>query len=154
MKTKQHRCGTPSIDEWRGPWKSTPSDSDVTDQEYSKACVRFDESLSTIGKIGFGEGYDFYLRGDNFGDRTQYLEIINPRILTIPKLLGIQRILRLPQNSQWRFYIPTDLGDHSGIMVYAQAISIGNPTHELTSGELASIVDLMIESRTEEGENE
>lgn len=147
-ESEEFRCGTPSIDEWRKCWKSTPLDTPVTDEEYGKVWDEFETKLDEVGKEGYGDGDDFYFRGDNFGDRTQYLEVVNPDILQMEKLLALQSWLRIPKYAQWRILILTYTEKpSSGIIIYPNAIVVGRPARELTRVELREIVAKMKEDK-------
>ncbi|HKQ47768.1 MAG TPA: hypothetical protein VJZ71_06850 [Phycisphaerae bacterium] len=142
---KDYVYGTPSTEDSNGLWKSAPSDPDVTNEEYDRAYEVMEDWLSRLGKVGYRKGCHFYFRGDNFGDRTQYLEIVDPSVLHIKVLLALQSLLREPRFAQWRIVIPTYLDKPSGIMVYPSAIVVGQPRHELSSTELSDIVKRMKE---------
>lgn len=148
---EEFRCGTPSIDEWRKCWKSSPLDSNVTDEEYTEVWEVFETKLDEVGIAGYWKGCDFYFRGDNFGDRTQYLEIVNPDILKMEKLLALQSWLRIPKYAQWRILILSYTEKPSpGIIIYPNAIVVGQPAHELTKQELRGIASKMKESRAKD----
>lgn len=121
----EYRSGTPSLEEWNGLWKSAPSDPPVSDDEYEGVTSAMNERLSSLGKVGFEEGCSFYFRGDNYGDRTQYLEVVDFEILTPALIRKLQSWLHDPTLRMWRILIVTYIDDASAILIYPSAIRTG-----------------------------
>ena len=118
-------CGTPSLEEWSGEWRSSASDSEVSESEYDEVWSEFERRLERLGNARRGPDQEFYFRGDNYGDRTQYLEVRKPKSLTVNLLETLQLWLREPRFRQWRILVVTYLGEEGGIVVYPHAIRVG-----------------------------
>lgn len=144
---KRYIYNNPSTEDWSGLWKSNPSDPDVSNDEYETVYEAFEKWLGGIGTVGYSDGCDFYFRGDNYGDRTQYLEIVIPSALRMETLMALQGLLQMPRFAHWRIVIPTYLDAPSGIMVYPAAIVVGKPGHEITLSELDDIQRRMLARR-------
>lgn len=140
---RSFRCGTPSLEEWKGRWKYSPTDQEVTDSEYDEVWSEFERRLADHGNTRSGPGQEFYFRGDNYGDRTQYLEIRNVNRLTTTLLKSLQDWLREPRFRQWRVMIVTYLGDEAAIMVYPSIIRVGQRYGVNVSDALIRIVEDM-----------
>jgi hypothetical protein len=97
------RTGTVSASEWDGLWKSGAKDPDATEEEFEAANERLENALSPYVDI-------LYARGDYFGDRTLYVEIITPEGLTKNVLTDLQKWLLRDENKIWRIVIPCHLG--------------------------------------------
>ncbi len=124
-EARSFRCGTPSAEEWDDLWKSAPTDPDVDNEEYEAVCEKFHRRLARIGEYGFGDGCDFYFRGDNPGDRTQYLELVNPDALTIDLIGRLQDWLKEPRFRKWRVVIITYVSKGATPMVYPDVVRLG-----------------------------
>ncbi len=138
---RSYRCGTPSLEEWDRRWKFSATDPDVTSDEYDTVWNEFEERLLGIGKRGYSKGCDFYFQGDNHGDRTQYLEIVNPEALTMGLIGHLQRWLKEPRYRQWRIIIITYVAKGAAPMVYPEVIRLGREYDGVTLADaLADIV--------------
>lgn len=122
----RYRSGTPSLLEWDGLWKASPRDADVTADESARVDEHLHRRLQTLGPVGFGEGDAFHFRGDNYGDRTAYLEIVQPDALTADLLRTLQSWLQDdPRLQGWRMFVVTYLDIEDAIMIYPSAIRHG-----------------------------
>lgn len=144
-----YRSGTPSITEWNGLWRSSTTDKQVSDKEYEEYCVFFRKRLIGVGKVGFDDDCDFYFRGDNYGDRTQYLEIVRPASLTFQLVSTLQEWLREPRFRQWRIMILTYVSDAATIMVYPNVVRVGREYGDDIPAALEQIVQEMIRREQE-----
>jgi len=79
---------------------------------------------SDVGVPGLG---DCYVRGDNFGDRTQQLCIVNSKILTPELLKYLQEFLQSGW-TDWRVMIAIGKPEEH-VMIYPDVIRI-NPADE------------------------
>ena len=117
--------GTPSIEESKSLWKRFPAESDVTGTEYEAAYVALENYLSrryTLWRDGRG---DLYVRGDFFGDRTQYVEVYLPELISHDFISYLQSWLHDYDHGAWRIVIPTYVGDAATIMVYPDIVRLG-----------------------------
>lgn len=119
------RFGELNLAEWRGRWKSSPSDSDCTGEEYDRIESEFSKLLSRLGKAGSDEGCDFYSRGDFLGDRTLYLELVNHRVLEWELVGALESWLSRPDLRTWRVLIVTYAGDEATPVVYPGGVVLG-----------------------------
>lgn len=92
----------------QGLWKSSPSDSDVTKEEYAEAYSRFSGWLDQILGIRTERGGDVpsYFVGNFKYDRSQQLEFYDFSLLTPEFVRKLQEFLRQPENCLWRVGIP------------------------------------------------
>jgi len=119
------RSGTPSLDEWNGLWRSSPTDPVVGEQEYHEVWEQFQDHLGTLGCTCQGPALEFYFRGDNYGDRTQYLEVAKPESLNVKLVRNLQELLKRPRYRQWRILIVTYIGDAAAPVVYPNVVRLG-----------------------------
>jgi hypothetical protein len=120
MINRRRAYGTPSYEESNLLWKRRWWERQATASEYHTALESFKNHLA--GQVRLMQGVapgDAYVRGDFFGDRTHYLEICNPGILTEALLQHIQEWLRSYGHKNWRVFIPTYAGrDQEVIVIY------------------------------------
>ena len=135
-----YRYGTPSLAEWRGLWLASPAVSPHSREEYDDACGALSSRLRVHLQIPLGE-YPAYFRGDDYGDRTQYLDIGNPDILTADLVLAVQSWLREDTLRLSRVYVITD-GEDDNLMIYPYAIMGVNGE---CSGRLREYVDALVQ---------
>lgn len=119
--------GTPSAEESDGLWKARPSDPDVDSEAYNAATLSLDAHLRNQFVLGAtAKRGDLYLRGDFFGDRTQYLELLVPELIGVELIGSLQTWLRAYDSGTWRVVIPTYVEDAAGaIMVYPSVVRLG-----------------------------
>ena len=124
MITDWH-SGTPSIGEWNGAWRAVDSEGELTQEEWQPAWESLDRYLSMVGKNGFADDSDFFVRSSWFDDhRSLAVELVNPRALTIDFLHHLQHWIR-ESFPTWRIIIPLFLGETNVIVVYADVIRGG-----------------------------
>jgi len=123
---QKYITGTPSYQESNSLWKRNESDSDVTSKEFEEAFISLSEHIKKWCPIleGLDDGF-CYIRGDNFGDRTHYLEIGLPELVNIDFIHYLQKWLNEFGEKNWRIFIPTYLTDAEAIMIYPSVIAIG-----------------------------
>jgi hypothetical protein len=141
--TMTHQFGTPRFSEWDGLWKQSISEADVTGAEYEEVSSELDGCLRRMFRSGPTYVRDFYVRGDFTGDRTQIIEINDPRILTQAFLTRLQGWLVSSGHSNWRILIPTYLTKNEMIVVYASSIRISAEREKSLAEALQSIADRM-----------
>ncbi len=146
----EYHFGSPSLDEWNGLWKSHPTDSDVSEQEFERCWCwrRFYRYLARLGRTAHGPNQEFYFRGDNYGVRTQYLELATPAVLNVEFVLKLQDLLKRPVNKQWRILIPTYVSDAAAVLVYRSVVRVGKTYGDDLKGALERIVGEMDRQRT------
>lgn len=120
------QAGTLRFNEWDGLWKNSPGDSDVDRGEYEEVFSKLDLLWREAFQKSPHYIKDFYIRGDYTGDRTQIVEINNPKILNLKFLLAIQRWLFRPELDGWRIIIPTYLTKNETIVVYRSKVCISS----------------------------
>lgn len=98
-------CGTPSVEKSPDLWKCFLTDSEVPNEEFDRVWEELTGRLATIGKVGYGKGCDFVLDRGNRGDRTQYLQMVNPDALTPTLINHLQSWLSEPVCRQYRVEI-------------------------------------------------
>jgi hypothetical protein len=134
------RYGTPSAEEWCGLWLCDEQTRRHTEEEFDAVYRSFEERLAALGKVGYEDGNDFYFRGDDYGDRTQYLEIVNSAALTLSLLKLVQKWLREPDYRWWRIVTSNYLGPDGAIMVYPTIIRVSRKYHGDVGGCVEGIV--------------
>jgi hypothetical protein len=98
--------GTPSVLEHDGPWKRTPDDPDVTEEEYDQVYDAFEDFLNCrFGATDGGREKPCYFRGDNTHDRTQQLEFRTFDALTPEFVRELQGLLRRAPYRLWRIFV-------------------------------------------------
>ena len=71
------------------------------------------------------EGY-CYVRGDNHGDRTQYIELLLPELINVQFIEHLQDWLKsYKSEGVWRILLPTYLDDSETIFIYEEKIALG-----------------------------
>src|SRR5262245_43865264 len=117
---------TPSAEESKRLWKRFPGEPDVTGDEYEAAYVDLEAHLARRYRICRSDVRgDLYVRGDFFGDRTQYLELYLPELISHDFIAYLQAWLRDYDGGAWRIVIPTYVGDAATIMVYPDLVRLG-----------------------------
>jgi hypothetical protein len=117
--------GTPSFEDSNLLWKRYESDSEVTDEEFRYSYHSLREHIKKWCHMaeGLKEGF-CYIRGDNFGDRTHYVELYLPELLNTNFLSYLQNWIKtFLQN--WRILIPTYLTDSETIVIYSDGLVLG-----------------------------
>ena len=122
---------------------SSPTDPPVTESEYDRVWGEFERRLACHGNTRSGSGQDFYFRGDNYGDRTQYLEIRSVNRLTMELIGVLQNWLREPQFRQWRILVVTYLDDAAAILIYPSLVRVGQAYGDDLPAALSRIVEAM-----------
>lgn len=127
MEKNYFVTGTPSYEESDIIWKRNNDEPDVTNDEYTKAI----DSLTTHllkwcpVMLGLDDGY-CYVRGDNFGDRTQYVGIFLPEIINNNFTNYLQKwVCEYRDKGTWRILIPTYLTNAEAIFIYPDIIRLG-----------------------------
>jgi hypothetical protein len=119
------RSGTPSIGEWNGAWRANASEGEVSQTEWQTVWASLDQHLTKCGKNGFDDESDFFLRSTWFREhRSQVVEIVNPRALTLEFLTSLQDWM-MQKHPNWRVIIPLFLGETNVLVVYPQTIRGG-----------------------------
>jgi hypothetical protein len=119
----EYQIGTPSIEEWQGPWKCKDNDPEMNRDEWLRAWNSLDRRLSAMGKNGFDDDCDFFLVSTEYDDRTLHIEVVNPHRLTISFLVSVQQWIR-EEFPNWRVVIPTFTGNQNAIAVYKDTIRV------------------------------
>jgi hypothetical protein len=112
--------GTPSLEESCGLWKADLQEPDLEDGEYFSAY----ESLCEQLELRYPRGEwppDLYVRGDCFGDKTQYVYFYRPEVMTVEFLSFLQQWLRTYGKNAWRILVATEIGNAESVMVYPNA---------------------------------
>jgi hypothetical protein len=136
--------GTPSLEESCGLWKADLQEPDLEDGEYFSAY----ESLCEHLELRYPRGEwppDLYVRGDCFGDKTQYVYFYRPEVMTVEFLSFLQQWLRTYGKNAWRILIATEIGNAESVMVYPNAVRSGRQYEQDLAGSLALFVQRMRE---------
>ena len=136
--------GTPSLEESCNRWKADLKEPDLEDGEYYAAY----ESLSEHLELRYPRGDrkpNLYVRGDCFGDKTQYIYFYLPEIINVEFLAYLQQWLRSYSNSEWRILVATEIGNSEAVMVYPNAIRTGRQYEQDLAGSLALFAQRMRE---------
>ena len=129
--------GTPSFEESNKLWKSSPNDSEIDWDEYEAAANSLVDHLRkryTIDVDG-----DLYVRGDFFGDRTQYIELCKPEVFSKDFIEHLQLWLQVYEGGAWRILIPTYVGDAETPFVYPYIVRLGSQ-YDINSDESFSTI--------------
>lgn len=135
--------GTPSMEESNKLWKSSPNDSEIDWDEYEDAANSLVEHLRkryTIGVDG-----DLYVRGDFFGDRTQYIELCKPEVFSKDFIEHLQLWLQEYEGGKWRILVPTYVGDAETPFVYPYIVRLGSQ-YDINSEESYSTIARLMRS--------
>lgn len=136
--------GTPNLEESCDCWKADLNVPDLEDGEYDAAS----ESLSAHLELRYPRDEwppDLYVRGDCFGDKTEYLHFYRPEVINMEFLAYLQQWLRTYGNNDWRILVSTELGNSEAVMVYPNAIRTGIHYEQDLAGSLALFVRRMRE---------
>jgi hypothetical protein len=110
-------------------WRCTLREPRLTEHRFDKNYRALDKWLNGRFVTGLpGTGADCYVRGDNFGDKTQQVIIIKPGVLRVDFLRYLQEFLRAGWRD-WRIMIATDGNVQNCILIYPDVIRI-NPAAE------------------------
>ncbi len=113
--------GTPAAKESNRLWLPTKESSVPTGNEFESACVFLEKKLSANLRAAKLRGNACYLRGDFWGDRTQYLEVDDTRALTPAFFEAISDWLK-ELGGQWRVAVAHKLLPGRAIIVYDSVI--------------------------------
>ncbi len=105
MARHKHQFGPVSV-EWKGLWKSSRQDFDVSQEAYVLASELLNELIQRMDSSS-------YIRGDFFGDRTLYLEVQGAHKVTTRMLNTLQEWLK--SHPMWRVVIP--VGKHEDAFI-------------------------------------
>lgn len=136
--------GTPSADESTNLWKRFPGESDVTGDEYEVAANSLVKHLSNRYRLfSYSVDGDLYVRGDFVGDRTQYVELYLPELISADFISYFQSWLRAYEAGAWRIVIPTYVGDAATILIYPDVVRLGAEWESDLSHAYATIPQMM-----------
>jgi hypothetical protein len=113
--------GTPSAKESDHLWLPAKESGAPTGNEFESACTFLEKKLIAYLRAAKLRRDACYLRGDFWGDRTQYLEVDDTRALTPAFFEAISDWLR-ELEGQWRVAVPHKLLPGDAIIVYDSAI--------------------------------
>jgi hypothetical protein len=136
--------GTPSLEESCDLWKVDLNEPEIDYGEYLDASMSLTDHLE-LKYPGANKGDDLYVRGDWFGDKTQYVYFYLPEIIDMDFLAYLQVWLRTYGNNDWRILVATEIGNEEAVMVYPNAIRTGSRYEHDLPGSLALIVRKMRE---------
>jgi hypothetical protein len=136
--------GTPSIEESNKLWKRSPHDSEIEWEEYEDAANSLLEHLRKRYTVDDGEvDGELYVRGDFFGDRTQYIELCKPEVFSKDFIEHLQLWLQEYEDGAWRILIPTYVGDAETPFVYPYIVRLGSE-YDINSDESYSTIARMM----------
>jgi hypothetical protein len=121
---QKYVTGTPSLEESDQCWNTDLREPDLRDGEYYAAY----ESLCEHLESRFPKGEwppDLYVRGDCFGDKTQYIHFYRPEVINMEFLIFLQEWLRGYGDNDWRIFVATELGNAETVVVYPNTIRAG-----------------------------
>ncbi|RBP41196.1 hypothetical protein DES53_10725 [Roseimicrobium gellanilyticum] len=113
--------GTPSAKESALLWLPAKDSSVPTGDEFEDACEFLEKKLRTYLRSTKLRRDACYLRGDFWGDRTQYLEVDELRALTPSFFQTVSDWLK-ELEGQWRVAIPHELLPGGAIIVYDRVV--------------------------------
>lgn len=115
------------------------------DGEFRKALLKIKRGMKKECQVADHNGPECELINENCGDRTLRLRPIAPRIVSVPFLRALQRILRDAGMEGWRIVVRTESDrDAMLIVVSASAIQVGGRTPKNLGREVAMIRNRMI----------
>ena len=129
--------GTPSMEESNKLWKSSPHDSEIEWDDYEAAANSLVEHLRKRYTVEVNG--DLYVRGDFFGDRTQYVELCKPEVFSKDLIEHLQVWLREYEEGRWRILVPTYVGDAETPFVYPYIMRLGSQ-YDINSDESYSTI--------------
>ena len=142
--------GTPSCEESNNLWKRFPRDSDIEWEQYEDAANSLTDHLHKRYLLyDYETDGDLYVRGDFFGDRTQYIELYLPELISEDFFKYLQEWLCEYENGAWRIVIPTYVGDAATIMVYPNVVRLGREFEDDLPASYLRIVQMMRAADTE-----
>lgn len=140
----EYVCGTPSYEESNKLWKRFPRDSEIEWEDYEAAANSLTHHLQKRYQVfNYDTDGDLYVRGDFFGDRTQYLEFYLPELISEEFFKYLQEWLCEYENGAWRILIVTYLSDAATIMVYPSVVRVGREFEDDLPASYARIVQMM-----------
>ena len=139
-----YATGTPSLEEACDRWKADPNGPDLKDGEYHAAYKSLKQHLESRHSCA-GWPPDVYVRGDCFGDKTQYVYFYRPEILDTEFLAYLQQWLRNYGSSDWRIIVATELGNAAAVVVYPNIIRAGREYEHNLAESLAAFIRKMRE---------
>jgi hypothetical protein len=117
--------GTLSLEESSEVWKANLKEPDLAQGEFYAAYESLTDHLAKRYPRRKEEEPACYVRGDCFGDKTQYIDFYRPEIITLEFLEYLQKWLRSYGNDDWRILVATELGNSESVMVYPNVIRTG-----------------------------
>jgi hypothetical protein len=136
---RKFKTGCLTAGEWDGYWKASDEVPPLTQEEFEDATERLERVVVNHSDV-------IYVRGDNAGDRTQYVEILDPGKFSEKIIRDLHRWVRAAKNTLWRIVIPC--GEPSqAIMIYPQVVFIGDKTFVSGGSNLVSEMNALIERR-------
>ncbi len=141
--SEEYVYGTPSAEESSKLWKRFPGEPGIDSEAYEAATISLERHLAKRYAL-FGSQADLYLRGDFFGDRTQYVELYLPELIGPEFIAYLQNWLRSYEGGAWRAVIPTYFDDAAGaIMVYPDLVRFASKWKEDAASAYQAIPKLM-----------
>lgn len=123
------KSGTPTASEWKGHWRATDTEGEVTHDEWLETYDSLSDWLEGFLRVGSGDWDEVFLRETWFhGHRSHVIELIRPSVLTTDFLKRLQPWIR-EQHPTWRIIVPLFLGEDKVIVVYRDTIR-GAPEFE------------------------
>ena len=114
--------GTPSLEETSEVWKANLKEPDLAPGEFYAAYESLTDHLEKRYPRRRGQDPACYVRGDCFGDKTQYIDFYRPEIIGLEFLKYLQHWLRSYGEYDWRILVATELGNSESVMVYPNVI--------------------------------
>jgi hypothetical protein len=104
-----------------GTWKASADAPPLTEEEYYSVLDALERYVGEKYICGLREGYyQCEIRGDNYGDRTHYFEIIDPEIFSVELIRYLQAWLQ--DFPLWRIGTPCHLGQERLILIYPRRL--------------------------------
>ena len=114
--------GTPSAEESNLLWLSNSEEVTVDGNDYEKASFSLEKHLAKRYDLGSENRLGVcYVRGDFYGDRTQYLEVYDEQIITVEFLKYVQEWIASYEPGGWRVVILT-YSEEAAIMIYESCV--------------------------------
>jgi hypothetical protein len=108
-------------DDDAGTWKASADAPPVSNEEYDDSTRALERNLGEKYICGWSEGfYQCYVRGDNYGDRTHYLEVLDPEIFSLELITYLQAWLQ--DFPLWRIGTPCHLGKERVVLIYPRRV--------------------------------
>jgi hypothetical protein len=104
-----------------GTWKASADTPRLSDEEYYNALDSLERYVGEKYICSWRKGfYQCYLRGDNYGDRTQDFEVRDPEIFTLELISYLQAWLQ--DFPLWRIVTPCHLGEEKLVVIYPRRV--------------------------------